>query len=70
MIKTIENMTISDKLSTIEKIWDSLSVTPESIPTPKWHLPILRQRAREAKDGLSTFKSWSKTKDDIRSRLK
>ncbi|MGZ9275279.1 MAG: addiction module protein, partial [Nitrospira sp.] len=39
-------MTLHDKLSAMEPLWDDLIRTPEAVESPAWHKDALAERAR------------------------
>jgi len=44
----LNEMSVEEKLETMETIWASLSANPEAIESPAWHEEELREReARE-----------------------
>lgn len=53
----------SDRLQLLEKIWDSLAVTPEDVPVPDWHKAELDRRLDHP--GLGPALSW----DEARKKL-
>lgn len=55
----IDQMTVAEKLSTMEALWEDLSRTPEQVPAPDWHGDTLRDRVGRVEQGESKFNSWS-----------
>ena len=55
----LKEMSISDKLDTMEALWNSLCKTEELIDSPKWHQKVLAQRENE------TFLKWDESKKEI-----
>jgi putative addiction module component (TIGR02574 family) len=51
------------RLDLIEALWDSLTATPESVPTPEWHREVLLER--EATEAADIGDTW----DVVKARL-
>ncbi|MCF6291732.1 MAG: addiction module protein [Desulfobacterales bacterium] len=66
----IDKMTVSDKLKTMELIWDDLCRTSEQIPSPGWHEKILRTREERITQGTAQFSDWMEAKEKIRTSVK
>ena len=55
----------SERLALIERLWNSLTDDPASIPVPDWHLDILDQRISEDDSDDST----GETIEELRRRI-
>jgi hypothetical protein len=64
----LNEMTVEEKLQTMEALWQSLSVDPAAIESPAWHEEELRERERKIDSGEAKFIDWEKAKVDIRRR--
>ena len=62
----LDNMTVLEKLRTIEEIWENLTQSTDSIPSPAWHNDVLLARAGRVAEDSSHFSDWSSAKDQIR----
>ncbi len=67
-ILPLDEMTVEDKLQTMEALWESLSADPATIESPAWHEEELRERERKIASGEARFIDWEKAKADIRRR--
>ena len=65
----LKDMTLHDKLSAMEALWDDLLRTPEAVESPSWHKDALAERARHVVEGTSRFTDWETAKANIRNRL-
>jgi hypothetical protein len=65
----LEDMSLHEKLSAMESLWEDLARTPESIESPAWHKDILDERRQRLADGTSRFIDWETAKADIRNNL-
>ena len=63
----LEKMTTSQKIDTMEIIWNSLCQDAGSVASPRWHGEILVQREDAIKD--EDFIDWELSKKKIFSQL-
>jgi len=62
----LDEMTVEEKLQTMEAIWQSLSANPEALESPVWHEEELRVREARFASGEAKFIDWEKAKEEIR----
>lgn len=67
-ILPLDQMSIQEKVQTMEALWQSLSADPGAVESPAWHDEELRERERKIQSGESKFISWEEAKADIRRR--
>ena len=65
----LEQMSIEEKIQTMEIIWDDLCKKASSISSPSWHKNILREREERIKKGEDEFIDWDKAKKYIRDTI-
>ena len=65
-ILPLHQMSVEEKLQTMEALWQSLSVDPAAIESPPWHAEELVERERKIDSGEAKFVEWEKAKADIR----
>ncbi len=51
----IKNMSTSERLQTMEFIWDSLIYDGSKIESPDWHKTILTERKKKIERGTAEF---------------
>jgi len=68
--KSLNKMTVSEKLRALEEIWQDLQRTSEEVPSPAWHADVLRARLKRIRAGKSSFRDWNEAKRAIRERAK
>lgn len=61
----IEQMSVEDRLRTMELLWASLICAPEAVPSPSWHETVLRERLAKIRRGEGRFL----TLDELKSTL-
>ena len=64
----LNEMSVEEKLQTMEALWQSLSADPAAIESPAWHEEELAERERKIESGEAKFVEWEKAKADIRRR--
>ena len=66
----LDKMTIAEKFSTLEDIWNSLKRTAKDIPAPIWHEDVLKAREMRVQEGSSVYSDWTDAKRRIRERTR
>lgn len=59
----INKMTTSEKLQTMEFLWDSLVESKTAIESPEWHKSIISDRQKKIEQGTAAFISLSELKN-------
>lgn len=66
----LDKMSLSDKLEVMEALWESLSSSPQNLPSPEWHRNILLERKNLAEEKKLQFNDWDtafkQLKDELR----
>ena len=65
----LDKMTIPEKISTMESLWDNLCQQAKKVPSPSWHGDVLAQREKELKKNKTSLLDWDDAKKDIRESL-
>jgi hypothetical protein len=60
----LDKKSTSDKLAAMERLWEDLCHTAESVQSP-WHGDVLSAREKRLKEGKSKFTSFDEAKDRI-----
>ena len=61
----LEEMSIEEKMQTMETLWDALCKKADSLASPSWHKDILNEREKRIKNGDDEFVDWEKAKKHI-----
>ncbi len=64
-IVDIEKMSISERIKTMENLWDSLSKEASGIDSPIWHQEVLSSRQSKLDQGNAKFISIKELKQSI-----
>ncbi|WP_408034080.1 addiction module protein [Thiorhodovibrio winogradskyi] len=59
----IRKMSVSERIRTMEAIWDSLLYDVAEMPSPEWHRNILEERKRKMDEGSARFLSIQEVKE-------
>ena len=51
----IEQMSLEERLQTMELLWVSLALTPDAVPSPDWHGDVLAARLAKIERGEGEF---------------
>ena len=62
----IEQMSLEERLQTLELLWVSLARTPEAVPSPDWHAEVLTPRLAKVERGEGEFLTLSELKQRLR----
>jgi hypothetical protein len=65
----LKDMTVREKLETLEALWDDLVRDESAIVSPKWHEDILIERSQRTAEDKSHFTNWDSAKAAIRDKI-
>lgn len=61
----LHEMSIEDKISTMEILWEDISKNSSNYPSPDWHEDILKAREKNLQQGKDEFEDWEDVKREI-----
>ena len=61
----LEEMTMKDKISTMEILWDDICRSSNDFQSPEWHGEILQEREEMIRQGKDRFEDWEDVKKEI-----
>lgn len=59
---SLDEISIEEKLQTMETLWDDLCKNANSVPVPDWHRTVLLDGEVALEQGSDTFVSWDEAK--------
>ncbi len=62
----ISNMSIAERLQTMEAIWDSLTHEDTDIESPDWHNDVLTERKKAIENGSAKLISLNELKASLK----
>ena len=65
----LDDMSIEEKIQTMETIWDDLCKTADNVLSPPWHKTILSEREEKLKTGDDNFLDWEEARKQIRDKI-
>ena len=66
----LAEMTLADKLLTMEALWADLSRRADQVPSPDWHRDVLQERKRLVEEGQLKFQDWDSAIAELRGQLR
>ena len=66
---TLENMSIEEKIQTMEIIWDDLCKKADGILSPPWHEIELNDRENRIQNGEDLFVVWHTARKNIENAI-
>lgn len=61
----VTEMSVPQRLSAMEELWESLRSAEDEVPSPDWHKDVLDARRARVESGEAEFLSL----DEVRNRL-
>lgn len=61
----IEQMSLEERLQTMELLWASLTRTPNAVPSPEWHGEVLATRIAKIERGEGEFLTVTQLKERL-----
>jgi putative addiction module component (TIGR02574 family) len=58
----LDNLSVSEKVRLLERVWDSLCTESGDVRSPEWHREVLETRKRRLEEGQATVSPWSEAK--------
>jgi hypothetical protein len=65
-ILPLNEMSVEEKIKTMEEVRENLSAVPEAVESPAWHEEQLRVREAQIASSQADFVGWEKAKAEIR----
>ena len=66
----LDEMSIEEKIKTMEEIWDDLVSHANSVSSPDWHKDILEDREKKLKEGVEEVIDWNVAKNSLKKDIK
>jgi hypothetical protein len=66
----LDEMSLADKLQTMETLWDDLCHNVRDVAVPEWHHEVLNAREADIREGKDRFSDWESAKEAIRGSVK
>ncbi len=65
----LKQLTLAQKLSLMEELWDDLTKDENEFESPGWHEDVLKDREKAFEEGKIKISDWEEAKARIRKRL-
>lgn len=66
VVLPLDKMSVTEKISTMESLWDDLIRGEETMESPSWHGDVLTRRDEAVRSGSEAVLDWSEAKKRIR----
>ncbi len=66
----VNKLGLSEKLSLVEAIWDSIAIDTAQLPMPMWQKRELDERQQEYQSGKPALHNWEEVHKDLREKCK
>lgn len=66
----LRELSVQEKLLTMELLWDELCKQDDSVPAPGWHAVVLADREASLAQGDDHFEDWEAVKRNIETDLR
>ena len=66
---SLDKMSVSEKIQTMELLWDSICHDNADISSPAWHGDVLSVRETLLTSHAENFEDWNKAKSDIAKKI-
>lgn len=58
-----EQLTKTQQIDYVQRLWDLIVTTPDELPVPEWHLEIIKERS--ASQSTASFTAWGEVKQRL-----
>ncbi|UBF25980.1 addiction module protein [Kovacikia minuta CCNUW1] len=58
-----EQLTKTQQIDYVQRLWDLIVTTPDELPVPEWHLEIIEERS--ASQSAASFSVWGEVKQRL-----
>jgi hypothetical protein len=65
----LDQMTTTDKLRTMESLWDDLCENSDELVSPSWHKDVLADRDTRLAEGKEALLDWNAAKRRIQESI-
>jgi len=65
---SLHQLTVTEKLDLMERLWADLSRHPQDVPSPAWHGAVLDERREALRQGRTTFVAWEEARQRLLDR--
>ena len=62
----VHELSVSEKIALMERLWESLSLPDGLSEPPEWHEAVLRERESEWEKRQAVSQDWAEAKEEIR----
>lgn len=64
-----DELSVDEKISYVQSLWDRIAGAPETIPVPDWHHNVVRERLEDFQASPDTGDDWETVQRRLRETL-
>ena len=64
-----DQLPVTEQIEYVQSLWDRIAASPDQVPTPDWHLGIIRQRLQESERAPESGKPWEEVRAEVERKL-
>ena len=64
-----DELPVEEQIAYVEQLWDHISASPASVPTPEWHREVVRERLASHRASPDEAVSWDSERRRIAEKL-
>ncbi|MCX7545223.1 addiction module protein [Marinicella gelatinilytica] len=68
LLKQIDQLALSEKISMVEDLWDSIACDANKLPMPEWQKRELDRRQRDFQNGEVKLHDWKSAHQKLRTK--
>jgi len=65
-----KELSVPEQIEYVQGLWEQIVTSSEAVPTPDWHLDIIRRRLQDFEQNPQTGRSWQEVREDIEQQLR
>ena len=65
LAQEFDALPLEEQLDVVQTLWERIARKPEALPTPEWHLQIVRERLAAHRDGLEESLDWTELREEL-----
>jgi hypothetical protein len=65
----LNEMTLAEKLETMEVLWEDISRDQSAFESPEWHFTVLQERESLIRSGEAQFTDWEQAREELRKEM-
>lgn len=60
-----DQLSTTEQIEYVQSLWERIAASPALVPTPDWHLDIIRRRLHELEQSPQAGRPWEEVRAEI-----